>query len=358
MVISMYEDSMTSCFRDILIALMLFSGSASMAAEIQTPSRWIGVVDQQNHAFGWPGSGFSLAFYGTSLEVTLKDGGQNSVIVADGKTAVRLNLKPGTHVYELAAHLPPGPHTFNVMRRTEGLFGDTDLISARTDGTFMTAAEPERRLLIIGDSISAGYGLEGADAHCQFSADTENHSLTYGAIAGRDNQAEVTTLAISGIGVSRNNNGQTAPTMPQRMQQPTPNRDQIAQEPLRAPPAYQAIVINLGTNDFASGNRPAGFLGDYTALLQKLRQVQPTARIYAALGPMLADADFHAAEQAIQQAVALRQADGDSALRYLRLRNDKTGGTGCDNHPNRAAHAALADILNQALKHDLGWNGP
>lgn len=329
-----------------------------MAVEIQHPSRWIGIADTSTHDFGWPGSGFSVSFNGTSLSVSLKDSGQNSVIVSNDENSFRLNLKSGTHAYQLATDLPAGPHVVNVTRRTEGFLGDTEFVSATTDGAFLPAQAPERRLLIIGDSISAGYGIEGANSRCQFSADTENQYLTYGAIAARRNHAEVTTLAISGIGVSRNNNGQAGPTMPELMDRPTPSVAQANPDQLRAPPDYQAIVINLGTNDFTGGNRPSGFGAAYTALLKKVRQRQPNAMIYAALGPMLAERDYNAASQAIRQAVASRQADGDVRLAYLRLKNQNTGGVGCNWHPNVAAHAALADILNQALKHDLGWNAP
>lgn len=329
-----------------------------MAVEIQHPSRWIGIVDKASNAFGWPGSGFSLAFNGTSLSVTLKDSGQNSVIVSHDGQSFRLNLTSGTHAYQLAANMSAGAHVVNVTRRTEGFLGNTEFVSATTDGAFLLAQEPDRRLLIIGDSISAGYGIEGANSRCQFSAETENQYLTYGALAARRNHAEVTTLAISGIGVSRNNSGQPGPNMPELMDRPTPSVARTNPNQLRAPPDYKAIVINLGTNDFTGGSRPAGFGAAYTALLKKLRQMQPNAMIYAALGPMLGEADFNAAARAIGQAVTDRQAEGDKRLAYLRLKNKNTGGTGCNWHPNGAAHVALAAILNQALQRDLGWTVP
>lgn len=351
-------DDMKSFFPLTLQLITLFLGAPAVAEEIHQPSRWIGVVDGSNRSFGWPGSGFSLSFRGTSLSAVLDDSGKNSLVITDARHTFQLNLKQGTNVYELAANLPMGQHTLHVTRRTEGLFGDTVFISAKTDGTFLEDQEPKRRLLIIGDSISAGYGVEGKNAQCEFSAETENQALTYGAIAGHRNQAEVTTLAISGIGVSRNYGGQPTPTMPELMDRPTPNAASVDEHSLTQPPSYQAIVVNLGTNDFSQGSRPASFVADYTALLQKIRKRQPQAMIYAALGPMLAEPDFTAAERAIQQAVAIRRADGDGALAYLRLKNDNTGGVGCNWHPDRAAHAALATILDTALQHDLGWNAP
>jgi lysophospholipase L1-like esterase len=358
MLTSRYGDDMTSFFLFILQVAMVFYALPSTAEEIHKPSRWIGRVDVLNSRFGWPGSGFSIAFRGTELSVSLEDSGNNSLIVSNDDHSFRLNLKPGKNIYQLATNLPMGQHIIRVMRRTEGLFGDTTFMSAEADGAFVAVPEPKRRLLVIGDSISAGYGIEGKDRQCQFSADTENQTLTFGAIVGRRNDAEVTTLAISGIGVSRNDGGQASPTMSMRMDRPTPNIARMDDEDASDAVQYQAIVINLGTNDFSAGNRPDKFGGDYSALLQKLRNKQPSAMIYAALGPMLASADFVAAESAIKHAVETRRAAGDKNLRYLRLKNSLTGGTGCNWHPNVAAHEALADILNQALQHDLGWNAP
>lgn len=69
----------------------------------------------------------------------------------------------------------------------------------RCAGRFLTPPEgPARRIEVIGDSITCGYGVDGADQYCPFSAATENHYRTYAAIAARDLGADLATLAWSG----------------------------------------------------------------------------------------------------------------------------------------------------------------
>ena len=324
------------------------------AAEVSTPSRWIGRVDVDRHEFGWPGSGIEIGFQGKSLILTLEDTGKNSLVVDIDGAISRLDLSSGSRPYRIAEDLPHGQHLVRLTRRTEGMFGDTRFISAETDGTFFNVTPPSRQLLVIGDSISAGYGVEAEDKGCKSGANAENQYLTYAAIAGRTLGADVTTLAISGIGVSRNGSG-TGETMAAFIDRPTPSK--TAAVTANSPQGFQGVVVNLGTNDFGGGQRPPAFVDDYTSLLARLRDQHPQALIYAALGPMLSDADFAAAETAVKAAVELRTTAGDARLQYLRLRVNSQN-FGCDWHPSPSTHAALAEILTQTLRRDLNWSAP
>ena len=62
-----------------------------------------------------------------------------------------------------------------------------------------------RKIEIVADSTATGYGIEGPDQYCGFSADTENHYIAYPALAARAVNAEVNTIGWSGIGVFRDN---------------------------------------------------------------------------------------------------------------------------------------------------------
>lgn len=58
---------------------------------------------------------------------------------------------------------------------------------------------PGRRILVIGDSFSAGFG-NIAGANCSRSADDENALLAFPALAARALGAELQLLAWSGAG--------------------------------------------------------------------------------------------------------------------------------------------------------------
>src|SRR6201999_3940760 len=99
----------------------------------------------------------------------------------------------GPRCYAVAQHLPSGEHRVTVTRATEASLGETSLISASAGqvGELLGSEPgPARRVEIIGDSITAAYGVDGKDRSCHFSADTENATLSYAALFGRRAHAE------------------------------------------------------------------------------------------------------------------------------------------------------------------------
>jgi len=110
--------------------------------------------------FGKPVNKYSEVFF----EVTLNGATQT--------------LKAGTGTFVLGTGLGVGPHSLRIARRNEALFGVSVLNGLSiSEQDYLPASLPARRLEIIGDSISAGYGNEG----CPFK-NKENSELTYGAI--------------------------------------------------------------------------------------------------------------------------------------------------------------------------------
>jgi len=160
--------------------------------------------------FAWSGSRISARFSGTSAGAIFDDAaGKNQLaVIVDGKLGpAKLSVKRGEHAYLLAAGLGPGEHEVTVHRLTEANVGETKFLGFRfgSDGKLLSyAASPARRIEVIGDSISTGYGNEGEDKNCHFSPQTENHYLTYEAIAARNLGAELVTTAWSGKGIFSN----------------------------------------------------------------------------------------------------------------------------------------------------------
>ena len=58
----------------------------------------------------------------------------------------------------------------------------------------------DRRLLFIGDSITAGYGVLCNDSAAPFTPDTESAYHTYAAVAARALNADAHVIAYSGKG--------------------------------------------------------------------------------------------------------------------------------------------------------------
>ena len=340
----------------LLVALLLFQVllTAAHASQYSIPGvRLVGrFVVQGSHAtFEWPGSTIEIAFEGTRLEVELDDTGANSMVVDIDGVTTRIDLQQGRHTYPIIVSEAAGQHLVRLVRRTESRFGPTILRSIRADGPLLPPPARKHSLLVIGDSIAAGYGVEGKDTSCSFSPDTENQYLTYAAMAGRRLDADVVTLASSGRGLVRNYDGSTHGTMGDLYGRPRPS--QPAVEPL---PATDIVVIHLGTNDFGGGARPADFATRYSDLLAHLRGINPTAMIYAAAGPLLGGDDHTALLAAIDEAIALRKAHGDDNLTRLVFTDPPdTPSRGCDWHPNVAGQQFMAEQLAMQITQDLGW---
>lgn len=302
----------------------------------------------------WPGSLIEIRFEGARLDVTISDSGNNRLIVEiDGKPRP-LEMKSGKHTYSVLDDESPANHTVRLIKGTESAFGRTSVTGIWTDGKFMPPITGRRRILVLGDSISAGYGVEGPDTECGFEANFENQYLTYAAVAARTLDADVVTLAVSGAGLIRNYNGDTKTTMAQLLYRLLPSYS------LPAPlPSADVVVVHLGTNDFADGARPSGFIDAYEALLKDVRSTSPEAMIYAAMGPMLRPEDQDAAVAVIKAAVAARHREGDDNVAMIRFGwQTDFDDLGCDWHPNVKAHARMAIELEQRIREDVGWGEP
>lgn len=299
----------------------------------------------------WPGSLIEIRFEGTQLDVTISDSGNNSIIVeVDGKPRL-LDTQLGEHTYSIVNGENPSNHVVRIIKRTEAAFGKISLTRIWTDGSFMSPIRNRKKILVLGDSISTGYGVEGADTNCGFEAEFENQYLTYAAVAARNLDADIVTLAVSGAGLVRNYNGETQRTMTQLLYQLLPSSSVPAPLPLA-----EVVVVHLGTNDFADGARPNDFIAAYETLLKEVQATSPDAMIYATMGPMLRPEDQNAAVVAIESAVVKRHLEGDDNVAMIRFGwQPDPEDLGCDWHPSAKAHARMAIELEQRIRKDINW---
>jgi lysophospholipase L1-like esterase len=259
----------------------------------------------------------------------------------------------GGNDYVLASDLQPGPHRVEVYRRTEASFGATQFLGFDfgAGGALLPPSPVSRRIEIVGDSISAGYGNEGISP-CDFSADTENHYLTYGAIAARALGAELSTVAWSGKGVVYNYGTDVDEPMPflygrTLPQDPTSTYD-FAIQP-------DVVLINLGTNDFSTDGDPTPelFAAEYSALLTSIRAAYPDAFISCTVGPLLFGDDVPAARAGIAAGIAAFTAAGGGNVRAWEMNITNASPPGCNSHPNLDTHRAMADAVVAELEDEL-----
>lgn len=306
--------------------------------------------------FSWSGTGFVARLNGTGLRFTHSGGPIQYTVVVDGDVRPDIVTQSGQNSYDAAVGLTSGEHTVEVYRRGEASFGVATLHSVEAiDGELLPPPALGRHIEIFGDSITCGYGNEGTIASCPFSADTENHYLTYGALISRHFEASLSTVAWSGKGVVVNYGGDMSTTLVEMLDRAVPNSDTSIWD-YRKSPAPDLVVINLGTNDYSTNNDPSSgeFTETYEQMLTTLRQRYPHAWILCTLGPLLSGSDLATALANINAAVTARAGKGDERV----LVHEFTTGNpspGCDYHPSLATHDAMAAQLIPVIASELGW---
>ncbi len=335
------------------------SVSDSSAADAPTPDPAIHFVGRHESSgpgqarFGWSGTGLVARFDGTALRVRMDNPQGAYTVVVDDAVQTPLETTAGFQTYTLASGLAPGEHVVQMLRRAEGHAGVTSVEKVEIDGQLLAPPPVTRRIEVLGDSITCGYGNEGADQYCHFSYDTENHYLTYGAVAARAVGAELSTIAWSGKGVIFNYGDDKDQPLPEVYERTIPTESSGIWDF-----HWQAdvVLVNLGTNDFSTDGDPTEgeFVTAYVALLEKLRSKYPNALLLCTIAPLLWGDDKTTSEAYVQKAVEQRAEEGDSHVKRIDLSVDAIG-QGCDWHPSAATHAAMGAKLVTVLHDELGW---
>lgn len=329
---------------------------APVSSRVRTIGRF--VHEREGLRFAWSGSTVIARFEGTSLRVRLRDEGKNTMnafqVLVDGEPRSVLRMQKDRDTYDVVTDLPRGVHEVTLEKRTEARVGEMVLLGVESDGKMLppAAGGAERRIEILGDSISTGYGNEGPGPTCTFDARQQNEFLTYGALTARALSAEHTVIAWS---------GKTLYEMREYFPRALPDREDSVWDFSRYQP--NVVVVNLGTNNFANidpGEKK--FVDLYTAIVAKVRAAYPAALVVAALGPMLTDnypEGRHSLTQArkyMKVAMARIHAAGDKNVEMIEFPEQKVAdGLGCGFHPSVKTHKLMAERLTALLRERLGW---
>lgn len=330
---------------------------AASDANIQWIGRW-DTRDAGGPWCSWPGSSVLLRFEGTALNAGIDFKGQDRLqVVVDGEARAVIKPEKGQTLYRVAEGLKAGEHTVELVKRTEVFVGTTQIKGFEVEGKLLPPpARAQRRIEIVGDSISCGYGNEDTDANKHFSNDTENNYMAYGALAARAVKAEFVCVAWSGRKMWPDN------TTPELWDRALGN-DGTSKWDFSGWIA-DAVVINLATNDFGKGNPDEkGWTDAYKAFIARVRKAYPNAQVYCAAGTMMSD-NYPPKQNArttvlvyLNKIVSDLNQAGDKKVAVLDFGVQDIGkdGIGGDWHPSIKTHQKMAAKLTDALKKDLGW---
>lgn len=332
-------------------------GGASAQGNANT-LRFLGRMEADVRLWTWPGNGVEASFVGTggSARLQTNDGTNFVGVSIDGNAAVRVPISGAATVP--FGPLPQGNHTVRLSKLNESYQGTFTFKDLTVDGELVPRPPPARRLEFVGASMTLGYGIDGTPP-CTNGPDKENATEAFSSLTAATLDADLSIVAIAGYGLVRNAPGGSNSVFLQDFYRRTVATDSKSVWPFPADQEPDAVVVNVGTNDFANGGRSAldqnAFRSAYTAFAKTLRQLHPKAAIVLTSSPMLTDSTAEKQHTSLLDALrAVQQQTGDVRLFVLDF-PVQPGAFACDNHPSRAQHQAMSALLGAELKKDLGW---
>ena len=317
--------------------------------------RYYGRIDFSNPKkprFDWPGVSITAAFEGAGLGVVLDDGAGDYNLFIDGILKEVIVTAKGSHTYTVKG-LGAGAHLLLLTRRSSSSFGVGafgGLVLDKGGKLLPLPPAPAYKIEVIGDSYSVGYGNEGP-AECKDLRPYENSYMSYGQIAGRMVNAEVRQIAVSGKGLVRNwaePGAESAEPMPAHYGRTIDNEAASRWDFSKWTP--DAVVINLGTNDFSTepATKPDTYKTRYHQLIKRLLGYYPGAPVFCMAQEPFIDL--------VKQVVQEEKAAGNKAVYLVGYKHDGgVYGYGCDMHPTTASQAQFAVVLAAELRDKLGW---
>jgi len=280
-------------------------------------------------------------------------------IFVDGSLTANISASQASQHHSnftLVASLNPvAAHQITVWYITDPIALDWRNLSNRwvsissfsTDGRFGGApAQRQRRLQIIGDSITAGNQISNECSCCK-----PDHSGTYGALLCEYFDANCTTLAISGKGLYTNccDEDVTMSVLYQRSIVGDPmslydNNDFIP----------DAVLLNLGTNDQNKWDGSGAWIEDFTAAYADflvnltVAHGNPRLPIFCGVGPITSVYELW-----VFDAMNRARARGVSSLHYLNFSGCKIDGC---RHPGWTGQRMMFDVAKLTVGGVLGWS--
>jgi lysophospholipase L1-like esterase len=343
----------------------LLTPQAPIWENVPVDSRLIRIVgrfdsrDSKGPKFSWPASTIELAVQGSGLALTCLDTNEDYwQVEADGIPTQVWHLVKGEN--SLTVNLEGGKtHQVRLVKRTESYVGTTQLTRVQVAGCLIKPPSKSRRIEIIGDSISCGFGDEGkndpeGEKRNGVPMELENAYTSYGQTAARELNADGIDIAWSGRKLWPDN------TIPEIYDLSVPiDPTSLWNFPKPRP---DVILINLGTNDFGNPSPDErGWTNAYEAFIHRLRTHSPSAMIYCAIGSMMGDWDpktksLTTIRGYMTRMVARINALGDRRVKLLEFAQQLgADGIGSMWHPSNATHRKMAVQLVEAIKTDLGW---
>lgn len=294
--------------------------------------------NQVNHhyQFQWSASGFQFVFLGKSITLQISShhtlyGPVILAVFIDNELYQNIGLKEGSHTYSLSFAKPKSMHV-KIIQITELQYGFFELEEIQTDGEISKLDKPSESILWVGDSLSAGYGLEADTTPLVFNTHFEDCTHAYPYLVSNALNTLPIIIAYSG-------NGILSRWIPETEEKP--NTEDILPSifpyDLSENPSW--VILNLGTNDasYTRGipEREQRFQELYIDFILKLKIKFPNAKFLLCYGLM---------EKSLLSSVQKVALETSSLFLSFDTATEKDG-LCFASHPNKTSHLNAAHTL-------------
>jgi lysophospholipase L1-like esterase len=311
-------------------------------------------TDPQKPKFWSPGVYITTRFKGATCDLLINDeemyGKTHNYIevVIDGK-ASRIQTTGKTNSIQIAKGLSNGTHTLLICKDTESGMGYLQFVGLRCE-KLLAPDEPKRMIEYIGDSITAGAGVDASEVPCGKGQwyDQHNAYLTYGARTSRALNAQWQLTAVAGIGLVHSCCNMNI-LLPQVYDKVYLRNDSLKYNFKQYQP--DVVTICLGQNDGRQDS--VKFCSEYVRLIDTIRSKYATANIVCLSSPMANQELTKVLHRYLTAIVQSVNKNGDS--RVSKFFFSRSFNSGCDNHPDANEHEIIAQELTAYIKTLKGW---
>jgi hypothetical protein len=323
----------------------------------------------------WPGARILTRFDGTAVSVTLAERAEDWMEGAPSYWEVRIDkgewvpvpmiADDQPHVFDLAKDLPKGVHDVELYKRSETQTGMTQFLGFDFHGGTALPPPPRqtRRIEVMGDSQSTGFGVEMTDAPntdcpgADHGGRWQNFRKAWGARLGERFDAELHGIVYSGKGVIKNVWPTDGDTLVRYYPRTNPNPALQNSDPQLFDLSSwipDVIVLAQGAMDFNSGVDYGAFRTAYrTFVLDVLRARGKDTHIFMSV---LGRGGRAAIPEIAGEIVRERAAVGDDKM-HVFVAEDYvwTEMLGCNGHGVASWHQRIADALAIEIGKATGW---
>lgn len=320
------------------------------------------------------GSGAEFVFTGDTLKISMMgnrtDGKEEprAAVFVDGERKADVMLPDKQTDIEIKGK-GSEPVTVQIIKLSEAAQSCCAVTAIDPgNGSIKPAPVRQHKIEFIGDSITCGYGVDDENENHHFSTSTEDCTRAYAYKTARLLDADYSLFSYSGWGII---SGYTESGSKLPNQQVPKVYEKLAftnskgfgsvtpQSIAWDFSAFQpdAVVINLGTNDASycgdDAKRREDYTSSYVNFLKKVREKNPSARIFCTLGIM--DGRLNTCVQ--DAAKRYTEETGDSNVRtfMFKMQDMQNDGLVADWHPTEKTHAKSAEALAEFIRSDMGW---